>query len=368
MLKYYNPVKVIHTNNWDIELNQNIEKLKITSAAVITSPGNRRRLNLDSYFPTNSIYSDFSSNPNFEDCSKAIRYFNNRLYDGVIAIGGGSAMDLAKVIIAYLCLEKSNIYELICYKEDYPKDIPSIFLPTTHGTASEVTMWGTIWNIKEDKKYSISHPSLYPNVAILDGSLTLTLPMRISITTVMDALSHSLEAIWNKNANKISTDYAVSAICTILENIKILKDLPNNISVRKKLLGASTVSGLAFSNTKTAAAHSMSYPLTLHYGIPHGIASSISLIPLLNINRESIKEPLDMICNNLGLTYNELVKMIINIPKNILPYKLEAWGVPKNQLPNLARESFTKGRMDNNIVNLNIDDVLMILNDIHEDK
>ena len=228
-------------------------------------------------------------------------------------------------------------------------------------------MWGTLWNMEEEKKYSISHLELYPSVAILDGNLTLSLPLDISITTVMDALSHSLEAIWNKNANNTSTDFAVSAICSILENVEALKQTPSDLSIRNKLLNASTTAGLAFSNTTTAAAHSMSYPLTIHYDIPHGVASSIGLIPLLEINGEFIKDPLNRICKNLELTYDGLKQMIKFIPKGVIPYTLDAWGILENQLPKLADESFTKGRMNNNIVDLKTEDVLIILKELYSD-
>ena len=131
-------------------------------------------------------------------------------------------------------------------------------------------------------------------------------------------------------------------------------------------LKAATVAGLAFSNTTTAAAHSISYPLTIHYGMPHGVASSISLIPLLEINGKLIKEPLDRICNNNELTYDELKETIKAIPQGVIPYTLDEWGIPEDQLPKLADESFTKGRIDNNIVDLTTDDVLNILNEIYD--
>ena len=121
--------------------------------------------------------------------------------------------------------------------------------------------------------------------------------------------------------------------CSIIYNIDGLKNSCNNIEVRNTLLYASTTAGLAFSNTTTAAAHSLSYPLTLHYGIPHGIASSISLLPLLEINGKFIKEPLDRICNNLELTYNELKQTIKVIPQGIIPYTLDEWSIPKDKLP-----------------------------------
>ena len=365
MSNYYNPVKIIKTENWLIELNSCIKKINISSPIIITSPGNRKRLHLDLIFAPESIISDVGSNPNFEDCFNAIKFCQKNIFDGVIAIGGGSVMDLAKVVMSHLCLEKSNINELIEYKGEFPKTIPSIFLPTTHGTASEVTMWGTVWNIKEKKKCSISHPDLYPGIAILDGNLTLSLPLDISIITVMDALSHSFESIWNKKANPTSTDFAISAICSLLENGEALKEDPLDLNIRNNLLEASTIAGLAFSNTTTAAAHSMSYPLTIYYGIPHGVASSISLIQLLEINGKLIKDPLDKICNKNKLTYNELIETIKAIPKDVIPYTLDEWGIPENQLPKLALESFTKGRMDNNIVDLTTDDVLEILKEIY---
>jgi hypothetical protein len=367
MSNYYNPVKIIKTDNWLYELNKSIKKLKISAPIIVTTPGNRKRLNLDSKFDPRSIFSDVGSNPNFEDCINVIEFCQNNIFDGLIALGGGSAMDLAKVVMAHLSLGKSDIVELIESKEPFPQATPAIFLPTTHGTASEVTMWGTIWNMDEKKKYSISHPDLYPTITILDGNLTLSLPLNISITTVMDALSHSLEAIWNKNANNTSTNFAITAICAILENGGALKANPSNLTIRKKLLNAATTAGLAFSNTATAAAHSISYPLTIHYGIPHGIASSISLLPLLEINGKFIKEPLDKICNNLELTFNELKQTIKAIPQGVIPYTLDEWDIPENQLTRLAAESFTKGRMDNNIVDLQTDDILMILKELYSD-
>ncbi len=367
MSGYYNPVKIIKTEDWHNELISNINELDMTAPIIVTTPGNRKRLHLDSKFNPDSIFSNLESNPTFDNCKDALKFCQKNKFDGVVALGGGSAMDLAKVVMAHLCLGKTDIHELIEHKESYPKEISSIFLPTTHGTASEVTMWGTVWNMKEKKKYSISHNSLYPTVAILDGSLTLSLPIDISITTVMDALSHSLESIWNKNANPTSTDFAISAICSILENGSELKKTPDNLQIRNNLLKASTVAGLAFSNTTTAAAHSISYPLTIYYGIPHGIASSISILPLLEINGNYIKEPIERICKNNDLTYDELKACINEIPKGIIPYTLDKWGIPKDQLPKLAEDSFTKGRMENNVVDLSTDVVLGILKELYSE-
>lgn len=361
MNDYYNPVKILTTNDWLLELNNYKEKLLINSPIIITSEGNRKRLDLDSIFNSSHIYSSVNTNPSFKNCDNAIEFCKENKFDSVIALGGGSVMDLAKVILAYLSTEKSNIFELINYKNDFPKKIPSIFLPTTHGTGSEVTMWGTLWNYQEKKKYSISHKDLYPTMAILDGNLTIDLPLEISITTILDALSHSFESIWNKNSNPISTNYAIEAISIILKNAQKIKNNLSDLEIRNFLLNASNISGLAFSNTKTAAAHSISYPLTINYAIPHGIASSMSLIPLLKINKKSINSSLNKICDMNEINIEELINKIISIPQNIISLKLIDWGVQKNQIDRLVKQSFTKGRMDNNIVDLTENDIKNIL-------
>jgi len=363
-MEYFNPVEIIYTNSWLNELIDSQKNLGILNPILVTSPGNRRRLGLDLVFNPDSIFSDIGENPNFDDCENVLTFCKDKNYDGVIALGGGSVMDLAKVVMAFLSTDEINIVDLLGYKGKYEKSIPSIFLPTTHGTGSEVTMWGTVWDMKQKKKYSISHLDLYPNIAILDGNLTLSLPMDVSIMTTLDALSHSFESIWNKNANEKSTEYAIEAITIILSNVEFLKQNPTDLNVRNKLLEAATKAGLAFSNTTTAAAHSISYPLTIRFGIPHGVASSLSLIPLLEINGKYIKESLDKICHSLEVTYDELIQKIKAIPEGIIPYTLSEWGIQENDLPQLLNESFTKGRIDNNIVDLTKDQVFEILKTI----
>ena len=365
MFTYHNPVKVVKSNNWQKAVIEHQKNLGIQKPLIVTSSGNLKRQKLSTVFNSNSIFSNVKPNPTFESCQTGIDFGHTSRFDGVIAIGGGSVMDTAKVIMASMGTGVYDVAELLKIATPYENRVPSIFIPTTHGTGSEVTMWATVWNMAKKKKYSISHTDLYPSVAILDGNLTLSMPLDISITTVMDALSHGFESIWNKNANLKSTEFAIYSICKILNNVKLLKENPSDLNTRKSLLEASTLAGLAFSNTKTAAAHSISYPLTIHYGIPHGLASSITLLPLLNINGPYIKEPLVKILEINEITYKQLVQQIKSIPTDIIPYTLKEWGVSKNQLLNLVEESFTRGRMDNNIVDLDLKSVSTILESIY---
>ena len=157
MSNYYNPVKVVETDNWLLEIKKNrMQKLNISSPIIVTSSGNRKRLKLENQFDGYSIFSDVGTNPTFDTCENAVGFCKGKNFDGVIALGGGSVMDLAKVVMAHLCIARSDIYELIEYKDKFPQTIASIFLPTTHGTASEVTMWGTVWNMGKRNTRSLT--------------------------------------------------------------------------------------------------------------------------------------------------------------------------------------------------------------------
>lgn len=356
------PVNVIQTDDWYAECKRNQSKLTIQHPLIITSKGNLARLKLARKFDQKSIYSNIVVNPNLLSCADAIEFCHNDDFDGVIAIGGGSVMDTSKSIMASMSTGIHDIEKLIRFNGRYNKHIPAIFIPTTHGTGSEVTMWGTIWGFQQEKKYSISHLALFPDVAILDGKLTLTLPLDISLTTVLDALSHSLESIWNKNSNPLSTEYAIRAISMIFENIDKLKSDPSDLTVRKKLLLASNLAGCAFSRTKTAAAHSISYPLTIKFNIPHGIACSITLPSLLRTNKSAIHTELKTIFSNLKISgIEELIGLIYSIPKGYLKFKLSEWGINSEHLDLLTSRSFSKERMENNIVELNEEKVNSIL-------
>ena len=161
-----------------------------------------------------------------------------------------------------------------------PTALPLFAFPTTAGTSSELTQWATIWDSAARVKYSLSHPALYPQMAAYDMSLFASLPREVLLHTTLDSLSHACEAIWNKNANPISTHHALRAIELILAYLpRLLGDLRDCVA-RECLVRASIHAGLAFSNTQTALAHAISYPITMESGVPHGLACSFSL-PLL---------------------------------------------------------------------------------------
>ena len=196
----------------------------------------------------------------------------------IVALGGGSVIDAAKVVAAGgngFGAVKRHLEDGV--GEDALTSIPIVAIPTTAGTGSEVTSWASVWDTDSGRKYSLSRRSLYATDALIDPELMVAMPRALTVSTALDALSHSLESIWNVNGNPVSTNHAVNAAREILDSLPRLVDDLGNLDLRIRIARAATFAGLAFSNTKTALAHSISYPITLRHGTPHGIACSFSL-------------------------------------------------------------------------------------------
>jgi alcohol dehydrogenase len=230
------------------------------------------------------VIDDVSPNPDFVRLAKSCARLGTRTEapEAIVALGGGSVIDTAKVLSASSGdFERVRRYLVDHEGEGALGSVPIIAVPTTAGTGSEVTSWASVWDPIAGRKYSLSRPDLYPEHALVDPELTLGIPRTLTVSTALDALSHSLESIWNVNANPVSTNFAVVAATEILEVLPSLVTDLGSFALRSRMARAALLAGLAFSNTRTALAHSLSYPLTLRYGLPHGLACSFSLPMLL---------------------------------------------------------------------------------------
>jgi phosphonate metabolism-associated iron-containing alcohol dehydrogenase len=202
--------------------------------------------------------------------------------DVVLGIGGGSALDTAKALMVGTPSGKfSELVQLLATGKPFtPARVkPLITVPTTAGTGSEVTPWATVWDRTPGamKKYSLHLRQTWPEAAIVDPELTVSLPAGPTLAAGLDALSHALESIWNVNSNPNSDTHAIAAAREVLATLPpLMKDL-KSLQLRTRMSLAALKAGLAFSNTKTALAHSISYDMTLHHGLPHGIACSFTL-------------------------------------------------------------------------------------------
>ncbi len=230
--------------------------------------------------PPSVVIDNIVTNPDVRDLALSCRQFAAAPSkpEVIVALGGGSIIDAAKVVAAAQG-DFARVMNALTGGAalDGSTFTPIIAVPSTAGTGSEVTSWATVWDQESGNKYSLAHGALYPEVAIVDPQLTLGAPQGLTLATGLDALSHALESIWNVSANPISSNHAVAAAREILDVLpKLMKDL-GNAELRERQARAALMAGLAFSNTKTALAHNISYDITLHAGTVHGIACSFSL-------------------------------------------------------------------------------------------
>ena len=158
-----------------------------------------------------------------------------------------------------------------------------IAIPTTAGTGSEVTPWATIWDQAAGRKHSLHQHCTWPEAAIIDAELMLSLPAAATLASGLDALSHALESIWNVNRNPVSMALAMQAARRAMAVLPALMQNLQSLPLRSEMAHAALLAGLAFSNTKTALAHSLSYDISLQHGVPHGIACSFSLPQVLEL-------------------------------------------------------------------------------------
>lgn len=231
-------------------------------------------------------FSDFRANPRLEEVEEGIQAFSAFRGDSILAVGGGSALDTAKCIKLFTGLSKEKPYPEQEFQEN---GIPLLVHPTTAGTGSESTPFAVIY--QDGEKCSVEHESIYPKYRIEDARSLRSLPMYQKKVTLLDALSHAMEAIWSKYSNEDSRAYGQKAISLILTNYKAYLSLENkneakvqgkassaedpSESVLESIAEAANLAGKAIAVTKTTAGHALSYKLGSICQLPHGLATAM---------------------------------------------------------------------------------------------
>ena len=261
--------------------------------------------------------------------------------DVLVAVGGGSVIDTAKALMVGTAdgTFKALVALLATGKPFVPHRLkPLIAVPTTAGTGSEVTPWATVWDRAAKRKYSLHLPETWPESAIVDPVLTLSLPAGPTLAAGLDALSHALESIWNVNANPVSDGHAVTAARTILATLpELMRDLPNP-ELRARMSEAALSAGLAFSNTKTALAHSISYEMTLSHGLPHGIACSFTLPMVLRRALGADRGRDAVLARIFGDDLGDAPRVLAEFLEGLgVSTRFEAYGVSAAEADNLVR-------------------------------
>ncbi len=312
------------------------------------------------------VIDTISPNPDLDDLDAIIVKVRDARPDAILALGGGSAIDSGKVIAKGVTAPEG--WTLAAHFRNGAavhgeKPLPCYAVATTSGTGAEVTPFATVWDGSTNTKYSLASQDMFPAAAILDPELTRDMPREVTLSTGLDAISQALESVWNRACNEITLGWAINSLRLSLRSLAIAGREPDNIAARSDMAQASLLAGLCISHTRTALAHSISYPLTAHFGLPHGFACSFTLPALFDFNREVDDGRLDFVANALGLTdataLRDAVAAVL-VEADIWPYLTKYIGNATDILEHVP-EMITPNRSGNNLRNVDFPDVRSIV-------
>lgn len=271
--------------------------------------------------------------------------------DGVIGFGGGSSMDVAKVI-ATLVPSRQSIAQIYGVGNVRGNRLPLIQVPTTAGTGSEVTPIAII-TTGETTKTGIVSPQLLPDVALLDAELTVGLPPHVTAATGIDAMVHAIEAYTSKiKKNTYSDLLAREALRLLSSHLVTAVKQGDNLAARQSMLYGAMLAGQAFANAPVAAVHALAYPLGGHYHISHGLSNSLMLPHVLRFNMPVAEKRYAELCglipsaNGMAPSGEKFVDTLMGlISETGIPHTLKAVNVPRADLPMLARDAMLQQRL-----------------------
>lgn len=223
-----------------------------------------------------AVFSDTVPEPTESSIIAGVNQVKNNHYDCLIALGGGSPIDSAKAI-SILAAYGGKMRDYKVPNRVTQKGIPVIAIPTTAGTGSEMTRFTIITDDENDEKMLCAGPGFVPSAAIVDYSLTLSLPPRITADTGIDALTHAIEAYVSKKANAYSDSQALAAMSLIAPNLREAFHNGSNEAAREAMMMGATLAGAAFSAASVALVHGMSRPIGAHFHVPHGLSNAMLL-------------------------------------------------------------------------------------------
>jgi len=298
------------------------------------------------------IFSELKANPTVKNVQDGVTAFHNTGADFIVALGGGSAIDTAKGIsIIAANPEFNDVISLEGVADTKNKSIPLIAIPTTAGTAAEVTINYVITDEKSKKKMVCVDPNDIPVVAIVDSELMSSMPKGLTAATGMDALTHAIESFITPGAWEMSDMFEYKAMELIHIHLKKAVDKPKDKEAREGMALAQYVAGMGFSNVGLGIVHSMAHPLGAFYDTPHGIANAVLLPYVMEYNADSSAgEKYKLIAKAFGvdvegMTKENGIKTAVNEVKKLslsvgIPEKLRELGVKESDIPELAVAAF----------------------------
>ncbi|MGG0480373.1 iron-containing alcohol dehydrogenase [Priestia megaterium] len=337
---------------------------EVKSALIITQPSMKRLGFVEKLIHQLSdkgvsayVNIDVLPEPTVENIEEVFQAISKEQYDVLIGFGGGSVLDATK-ILSVLQTNNQSIRELLGIDLVKNPGTPTILIPTTSGTGSEVTPNAIVTLPDEELKIGIVSKYLLPKLVVLDPVLTLSLPRPITAATGMDAFTHSLESFISNKSNLISDMVALESIRLISSSIIEAYQNGNSVEAREKMLVGSMYGGMALTSAGTAAVHALAYPLGGKFKIPHGVANSMLLPHVMEFNMDAIEDRLFLVAEPMGIkiegfSKTEVAQKVVNRIvewTNVLeiPQNLKEYGVKEEDVPELALSASKVTRLLNN--------------------
>lgn len=313
------------------------------------------------------IFEGIQPNPSIKSLEAGIKLCRKEKIDLIVAVGGGSVIDYGKAI-STLSKVSGELPDFFYRKSKLNGDkVRLIAVPTTFGTASEITPYAVMTDEQKRTKTILDDERVFPNFAFIDPGFTLTMPKPLVAASCADLLAHALEAYWSVSATELTDCFAVEAIKLFLKYYKQTYQDPGNPEFREKISLASLYAGLAFSNTKTTACHSVSYPMTAIFKIPHGVACALTLGEILAFNFPNNKDKSSGLCKILDSESIEGAKNKINLILDGLNIKrhLQDYGLSRDDIGIIIDKGFIPEKMVNNPRSVTKEDLKEILDRIY---
>ncbi len=317
-----------------------------------------------------TVYDKIDPEPGLKLADKGTRIARKAGCDCVVGVGGGSAMDVAKAV-AILLTNGGKAVDYLGLGLIKKAGVPKIMVPTSSGTGAEVTFTAVFINEKTGSKGGMNGDPLYPDAAILDPELTLSLPPHVTAFTGIDALTHALEAYTSTQAHVLSEMYSLEAIALIAENLPAAYANGDNLDARSAMLMGSLLGGKALATAGVGLVHAMAYPMGGMFGIPHGLANAVLLPYVIDFNLIGDMEKFAVLAEVLGQNTDDLtlresaslcVEALFNLNDDVgIPTTLKDLDIPFESIPEMAEIALTVTRpVENNPRKPSLEDVIAI--------
>ena len=298
-----------------------------------------------------TVFSDIKPNPTVSNVKAGVKAFAESGADFILAIGGGSSIDTSKAIgIITNNPEFSDVVSLEGVAPTKKKSVPIIALPTTAGTAAEVTINYVITDEKNEKKMVCVDPNDIPAIAIVDAELMYTLPKSLTASTGLDALTHAIEGLITKGAWEMSDMFEIKAIEMIHRYLETAVFEPTNAEARDGMAVAQYIAGMAFSNVGLGVVHGMAHPMGAIFDIPHGVANALLLPTIMEFNAPAALDKYVLIAKAMevytpGMSKEEAANAAVKAVRDLaikvgIPQHLSELGIKESDLDKLAAAAY----------------------------